>query len=88
VARKPVPGVSYKAGSPIYELFITVRSADGGTTISLEYLTHALGDEPLQGHRWVVKEASSKPATSFQHLSNLAGWAVRRALAGHWQKLR
>lgn len=87
-AHKRAPGVSYKAEAPIYELFISVRSTHLGTTVSLSYSEHRFGDEPLQGHRWELKEESPKTAKSFLHLSNLAGWAVRRALADAWRKVR
>lgn len=87
-AFKRAPGVSYKAASPVYELFIAVRSTDLGTTVSLTYHEWAFGDEPMQGHMWSVKAEDAKPARSFLHLSSLAAWAVRRAAAGQWEKRR
>lgn len=87
-AHKRAPGVSYKAEAPIYELFISVRSTHLGTTVSLSYSEHRFGDEPLQGHRWEVKDESVKTARSLEHLSNLAGWACRQAARGAWRKVR
>lgn len=88
MAQGRKPGVSYRASSPVYELFIVVRSADGGTTVDLSYLTHAKGDEPLQGHYWKIRSESPRQATSLGHLGNLAVWALRQATAGRWTKLR
>lgn len=85
---KRAPGVSYKADSPVHELHIAVRSTHLGTTVSLTYHEWAFGDEPMQGHMWAFKDESPKVAKGLQHLSNLAGWAVRRALAGHWEQRR
>jgi len=85
---KRAPGVSYKAEGPVYELFIAVRSTHLGTTVSLTYHEWAFGDAPMQGHMWQVQQESPKPAKGVQHLSNLAGWAVRQALAGSWLKRR
>lgn len=85
---KRLPGVSYKAEDPIYELFITVRSTSAGTAVSLTYSTRLRGDEPGQGHRWRVYQESPKPARSLEHLLNLAAWAARQALAKRAVKLR
>lgn len=86
--QKSVPGVSYKAEAPIYALHLNVRSTHTGTVIGVWYSEHKLGDEPTQGHVWRFVYESPKEAKSFQHLSNLAAWAVRQCLAGKWVKKR
>lgn len=88
-ARKPrIPGVSYKADGPLYEMFIAVRSTTAGTTVSLMYNTRSKGDEPGQGHSWIVRQSSPKPAQGAEHLGNLAAWAIRQAVGKRWQKRR
>lgn len=85
---KRAPGVSYKAESDVFELFISVRSTHLGTVISLSYHEWAFGDEPMQGHMWVVKEESPRTAKGIVHVTNLAGWACRQAIAGRWVRRR
>lgn len=87
-AFKRAPGVSYKAEAPVHELFISVRATHAGTVVSLSYHEWRFGDEPMQGQMWHLREESTKTAKGFGHLSNLAGWAVRKALAGQWEKRR
>lgn len=85
---RKAPGVSWKAESPVYELFIAVRSTHAGTTVSLTYHEWAFGDQPMQGHMWQVQQESPKAARGIQHLVNLAAWAAREAVAGKWVKRR
>lgn len=87
-SKKKAPGVSYKAAEPVYELFISVRSTPAGTTVALSYYTHALGDEPQQGHYWRVADESTRPAKTYEHLANLAAWALRQGGRGSWRKVR
>lgn len=88
MATKKRPGVSYRAESDIRTLRINVISTDGGTSMNIYWSERRFGDEPLQGHMWTLEADSPKQVSTLLHATNLAGWLVRQALAGRWEKRR
>lgn len=86
--KAKVPAVSYRAEGPVYELFIVLRSTSAGTVLSMTWSTRQRGDEPGQGHKYVLREESAKPVTTTAHAFNLVAWACRAAAARRWVKVR
>ena len=82
------PRTSYKAAGSIRELRINVCQYPERTVLGLTWSTRERGDEPSQGHLWVIREEYTKPIKSLGHAVSLAAWVARRALAGHWEKRR
>jgi hypothetical protein len=79
---------SYKATGSIRELRINVCQYPERTRINLVWATREKGDEPGQGHLWVIEHEDRKPIKSFAHALNLAAWLARQALAGQMTKRR
>lgn len=79
---------SFKAAGPIRELRITVCQYPERTRLGLTWATRERGDEPSQGHLWVLAHESQKPIKSLAHALNLAAWLARKALAGELEKRR
>jgi hypothetical protein len=82
------PRVTFKAAGSIRELRINVCQYPERTVLGLSWSTRERGDEPGQGHLWVIRREDRKPIKSLVHAVNLAAWLARRALAGQWEKRR
>lgn len=82
------PRTTYKAAGSVRELRINVCQYPERTVIGLTWSTRERGDEPGQGHLWVIRHEDTKPVRSLGHALNLAAWLARRALAGQWDKRR
>lgn len=76
------PKTTYKAAGSIRELRINVCQFPERTVLSLTWSTRERGDEPGQGHLWVLREEYAKPVRNLVHATNLAAWLVRKALSG------
>ena len=82
------PRVTFKAAGSIRELRINVCQYPERTVLGLSWSTRERGDEPGQGHLWVIRREDQKPIKSLVHAVNLAAWLARRALAGQWERRR
>jgi hypothetical protein len=82
------PKTTFKAAGSIRELRINVCQYPERTVLGLSWSTRERGDEPGQGHLWVIRREDQKPIKSLVHAVNLAAWLARRALAGQWEKRR
>lgn len=79
---------SFKAAGTIRELRINVCQYPERTVLGLTWSTREKGDEPSQGHLWVIRHEDTKPVKSLVHALNLAAWLARKAAAGQWEKKR
>ncbi len=79
---------SYKAAGSIRELRITVCQYPERTRLGISWSTRERGDDVGQGRHYVLAHEDTKPIKSFAHALNLAGWLVRRALAGAMTQTR
>jgi hypothetical protein len=79
---------SYKATGSIRELRISVCQYPERTRLVLVWATREKGDEPGQGHLWIVEHEDRKPVKSLAHALNLAAWLARKALSGDVTKRR
>jgi hypothetical protein len=79
---------SYKAAGSIRELRITVCQYPERTRLGISWSTRERGDDVGEGSHYAFQHEDTKPIKSFGHALNLAGWLVRRALAGGMTQTR
>lgn len=78
----PSSKATYKAAGPIRELRITVCQYPERTRLGITWSTREKGQDVGEGSHWSFAHEDTKPIKSFGHALNLAGWLVRKALAG------